>query len=150
MNNIHLRGLAVAVSALALLGGCASNSQRYNPNPPPSQYSNNAVYGYVQSVDLVRAESQTTGAGAVIGGVIGAVVGRQIGGGSGRGAATAIGAVGGALVGNQIEKGQRAARDFYRVSVRFDDGSQRQFDYENPVDVRQGDRVWVQNNQLMR
>ncbi|TXC65899.1 glycine zipper 2TM domain-containing protein [Piscinibacter aquaticus] len=71
----------------------------------------------VQSIDLVRAESQTTGGGALLGGLIGAVVGRQIGSGSGRDAGTAVGAVGGAIIGNQIEKNNRGARDFYRVSI---------------------------------
>ena len=157
MKNHRLAGLAAAACALAVFAGCASNTPRFNqpaPYPssqyPASQNPNIAQYGYVQSVDQIRGENQTSGAGAVLGGVIGAVVGRQIGGGTGRNAATAVGVVSGAVIGNQIEKNQRGARDFYRVVVRMDDGSQRQFDYEQAVDVRQGERVYVQNNQLMR
>ena len=157
MKNHRSRGLVVAAGALALLAGCASNAPRFDapaPYPsspyPASQGPNGIQYGQVQSVDLIRGEDQTSGAGAVLGGVIGAVVGRQIGSGTGRNAATAVGVVSGAVIGNQIEKNQRGARDFYRVVVRLDDGSQRQFDYPQAVDVRQGDRVQVQNNQLMR
>ena len=154
MMSRRLRGLAAAAAVVSTLVGCASQRPQYQqnyPQGPVSQQPPGAVqYGVVQGVELVRAENQTTGAGAVIGGVLGAVVGRQIGGGTGRGAATAVGVVGGAVIGNQIEKNSRGARDFYRVSVRFEDGSQRNFDYEQAVDIRQGDRVWLQNNQLMR
>jgi outer membrane lipoprotein SlyB len=157
MKSHRLAGLVAAVSALALFAGCASNTPRFNqpaPYPsspyPASQGPNGVQYGHVQSVELIRGENQTSGAGAVLGGVIGAVVGRQIGSGTGRNAATAVGVVSGAVIGNQIEKNQRGARDFYRVVVRLDDGSQRQFDFEQAVDVREGERIYVQNNQLMR
>lgn len=42
--------------------------------------------------------------GTVIGGAAGAVAGHQIGGGSGKDAATAAGALGGAYVGNKVAK----------------------------------------------
>ena len=156
----RLRSLAVAALVLSTLAGCAThrNQPNYQSNYPqnypqgrvPQQPPGQAQYGVVQSVDLVRAENQTSGAGAVLGGVIGAVVGRQFGSRGGRDAATAVGAVGGAVIGNQVEKNKRSARDFYRVLVRFEDGGQRNFDYEQPVDLRPGDRVWLQNNQLTR
>ncbi|HEY0822310.1 MAG TPA: beta/gamma crystallin-related protein [Ramlibacter sp.] len=40
--------------------------------------------------------------GAVVGAIVGGILGHQIGGGSGRDAATAVGAVGGAVVGNRV------------------------------------------------
>jgi outer membrane lipoprotein SlyB len=170
----RIGGMAVIAGALAVMAGCAQQGPRFGqgsavpayPGYPtqqgpgygqaPSGYSNypgnpgQVLYGTVQSVDLVQAENQTSGAGAVLGGVIGGVIGRQIGGGSGRHVGTAVGVVGGAVAGNQIEKNQRGARDFYRVNVRFQDGSQRSFDYDQPVDLRPGDRVTLQNNQLVR
>ncbi len=180
MTNIsaHPRlAMAAAVVGVAVLAGCANPGPRYSSQPAPypsgqpvPPYSGpptypasgqptypaqrapqpGVSYGYVEHVELVKAENQTSGAGAVIGGVLGAVVGRQIGSGSGRTAATAAGAIGGALVGNQIEKNQKASRDFVRVTVRLDNGGTRQFDYEPGVDVRQGDRVYIQGDQLMR
>lgn len=156
MTSKRFGGIAAITCALAVMAGCAQQGPRYSQGPAAPAYPNYpsnsgyALYGTVQSVDLVQGESQTSGAGAVLGGVIGAVVGRQIGGGSGRDAATAVGVVGGAVAGNQIEKNRRGARDFYRVNVRFQDGSQRSFDYDQPVDLRPGDRVTLQNNQLVR
>ena len=62
------------------------------------------------------------------------------------------GAVGGALVGNAIEKGRTPANvsELYRVSVQLDGGSVRTFDYATRPDIRIGDRVRVENNQLYR
>ena len=176
MTSKRLGGIAAVACALAVMAGCAQQGPRYSqgsavpgyPNYPTQQgprygqapaapgYSNypsnpgQGLYGTVQSVDLVQAENQTSGAGAVLGGVIGGVIGRQFGNGSGRHVGTAVGVVGGAVAGNQIEKNQRGARDFYRVNVRFQDGSQRSFDYDQAVDLRPGDRVTLQNNQLVR
>lgn len=45
----------------------------------------------------------TSGAGAVMGAIAGGAIGNQIGGGSGRAAATALGVIGGAVLGNHIE-----------------------------------------------
>jgi uncharacterized protein YcfJ len=100
-----------------------------------------ALYGQVRAIDLVRSEQRTSGGGAVLGAVLGAVVGNQFGSGSGRAAATGVGAVGGAVAGNAIEKRQRADNEAYRVSVRFEDGSVRDFDFQNIDDLRVGDRV---------
>ena len=44
-----------------------------------------------------------SGAGAAMGAIAGGVLGNQIGGGSGRAAATALGIFGGAILGNNIE-----------------------------------------------
>lgn len=151
--------LGAAVLGLAVLGGCANQTPRSSVPPPysgGSPYGNGQAtqsgvqYGHVEAIELIKAENQTSGAGAVIGGVLGAVVGNQIGKGSGRAAATGIGAIGGVIAGNQIEKGRGTARDFVRISVRLDQGGTRQFDYEPGVDIRQGDRVYVQGDQLMR
>lgn len=148
--------VAAGVAAVALLAGCGSTGPMYPSNTPVSQptygaqSSSQVEYGRVESVDVVQAENQTSGAGAALGGVLGAVMGRQIGGGSGRDAATVVGAVGGALVGNQIEKHRKGARDFVRVNVRMDRGGTQTFDFEQGVQVQPGERVYVQNGQLMR
>ncbi len=140
--------LAAAGLAAILATGCAVHPATQPAPPTPSAYR--VEYGQVQSIDLVRAESQTTGGGALLGGVIGAVVGRQIGSGSGKAAGTAVGAVGGAIIGNQIEKNNRGARDFYRVSIVTQHGQVRSFDYQQLADLRVGDRVRIEGDQVYR
>jgi outer membrane lipoprotein SlyB len=78
------------------------------------------------------------------------VLGNQIGGGNGRTAATVAGAVGGAAVGNQVERRNKRDDEVYRVSVRLDNGSIEQFDYQRIDDLRVGDRVKVQDGQVHR
>lgn len=149
-------GLTAALVAAALAAGCATPIQPTPPMQPVGGIGNapvygpQAEYGRIQSIDLVRGESQTTGGGALLGGLVGAVVGRQIGSGSGRTAGTLAGAFGGALIGNQIEKGQRGAGDVYRVVIRTDAGGTRSFDYQQLADLRVGDRVRIDGNQVYR
>ena len=121
---------------------------RYGQPGPGAQQR--VEYGQIHSIDLIRAENQTSGAGGVIGGVTGAVVGRQLGSGSGRTAGTLIGAVAGAVIGNEIEKNNRGARDFYRVAVRTERGEIRAFDYAQLSELHIGDRVRIENNQVYR
>lgn len=53
--------------------------------------------------EQVAVQQNKSGAGAAMGAIAGGVLGNQIGGGSGRAAATALGIFGGAIVGNNIE-----------------------------------------------
>ncbi len=64
-----------------------------------------AVPRQVCTNEQVTVPGQKSGAGAVLGGVAGGAIGNQIGGGSGRAAATMLGIVGGAMLGNSIEGG---------------------------------------------
>jgi outer membrane lipoprotein SlyB len=141
--------LSTAALALAVVAGCATQQPVQSVGNVPGYYQQ-AEVGHVQSIDLVRAESQTSGGGAVLGGLVGAVVGRQIGSGTGRSAGTLVGAVGGALIGNQIEKNRRGAQDFYRVVIRTEYGQVRSFDYQQLADLRVGDRVRIEGNQVYR
>lgn len=143
----------VALPTVALVTVLAAGCAAYPPPPPRSVAAAPAArveYGRIHSVDVIRAENQTSGAGGVIGGVTGAVVGRQFGSGSGRTAGTLIGAIAGAVIGNEIEKQNRHARDVYRVVVRTDGGQLRAFDYAQLDDVRTGDRVRIENNLVYR
>ena len=82
---------------------------------------------------------------------MGGLAGHQVGGGSGRTAATIAGAVGGALIGRALEQNMnQGGQDVYRVTVQFDNGAQRHFDYASAPNVRVGDRVWTQGDQLYR
>jgi outer membrane lipoprotein SlyB len=147
MNTSRRWPLAVLVAAAPALGGCASTSSVSTaPIGSSSSSSYSEGYGRVQAIDVVPAEQRGPGAGAVLGAVIGGVLGNQIGSGSGRAAATGAGVVGGAIIGNQIQK--RNANDVYRVTVRMDSGERRSFDYARIDDLRVGDRVRVENNQI--
>ncbi|MES2686489.1 MAG: glycine zipper 2TM domain-containing protein [Pseudomonadota bacterium] len=155
-----------AVVLVAGLAACAApmsqqpvatypvQTQTY-PNQAPQ--GNYVEYGRVNNVEVIRTQEQakaTGGLGAVLGGVAGAVVGRQIGNGSGRDIATVAGAVGGAVAGNAIEKNRNAnnapVNQAYRVSVQMDNGTMRAYDVPSFGELRIGDRVKVENNQLFR
>ncbi|APW37042.1 hypothetical protein RD110_07385 [Rhodoferax koreense] len=168
--------LAAAAVLAAGLVGCAA-PPAYSDNGYPNQaYPNQAAYpvqstqqgyavpaqqvqmaefGRVTQIQLVRTEERPrsgSGAGAIIGGVAGAIIGHQIGGGFGRDAATAVGAVGGAVAGNSIEKNSAApnVREVYRVSIQLDNGSYRAYDIGGGIDLRVGDRVRIENGQIIR
>lgn len=108
------------------------------------------VVGAIQPLVERRPAGVSTGAGAVIGGIAGAVIGRQFGNSSdGRANGTILGALGGVIVGDQIER-QQASRSIIRVSVNLERGGTRSFDFSDVGDLRIGDRVRVEGNQLYR
>jgi len=158
-------------ATLAALAACSSTPLNNDPyarapqapvyssqppvyNAPPvynsayGQAPARAEYGTVRSIELVRNDSHASGAGAVIGAVLGGVLGNQIGHGDGRAAATVAGAVGGGVAGNAIEKRTRNNDEIYQVGVRFEDGSYRNFNFQQVGDLRIGDRVRWDNGQL--
>jgi outer membrane lipoprotein SlyB len=96
--------------------------------------------GTVASIQIVPQSSMNGTGGALLGAVLGGVVGHQFGGGSGRTLATGAGVIGGAVAGNQI----------YRVLVRLDNSRTQQFDYQQIGDLRVGDRVSIEGNQIMQ
>ena len=121
--------LVLSVSALAVISACSASPPRNDsavaPAPAPA-YNNATQFGYVSGIDVVPVASRTSGGGAVLGAVLGAVIG------------------------NQIEKRNKSESDIYRVSVRLDNGSTGQFDYQRIDDLRVGDRVRVEAGQLHR
>ena len=147
-----------AVSAAALLAACAQPGTPVGGNypgtypttsyPAGQQYSQ---FGRVTNVEYVRGGQSQGVAGAVVGGAVGGLAGSQVGGGSGRTAATVAGVVGGALIGRALEQNMnRNTVDHYRVTVQFDNGGTRQFDYAQASNVRIGDRVRADGDQLYR
>ena len=141
--------LSCSIVAATAISACSSS-----PAAPPVMSSPvaaaapAAVYGTVANIDVVSADSSTTGVGAVIGGVLGAVVGHQIGGGTGKTLATGAGAVGGALAGNAVEKSRGTTKNVYRVNIRLDNGQYQQFSYDDVASLRVGDRVRIENGQV--
>ncbi|TFY96754.1 glycine zipper 2TM domain-containing protein [Ramlibacter rhizophilus] len=119
------------------------------------------VFGRVTNIEYVPpgaapAASQPNILGAVVGGVAGAVLGRQIGGGSGRDAATVLGGLGGAAVGSQVggassnPPGATMNSPSYRVTVVTDQGTTRMYEVAATGDLRVGDRVRVDNGVIYR
>jgi outer membrane lipoprotein SlyB len=147
--------IAIPALALALLSACASRPQVNEPVYSPSRSGPSSVavsYGVVRSIESVGiASDQPQGAGAVVGGVIGAVVGRQFAdSSSGKNVGTVAGAVGGALIGNEIEKNTRRDQQGVRVNVQLDQGGVRSFEFRSIGELRVGDRVRIEGNQLYR
>jgi len=136
---------ALIVIAMAALGGCAGNSpQQVSTHATPYQSGTSTVYGAVESIQVVRVESDNSGAGAIMGGLVGGLLGNQVGSGNGRTVATVAGAAGGALLGNNIEKNRNArAPDVYQLRVRLDNGAGTTVTQDDIHDLRVGSRVRI-------
>jgi outer membrane lipoprotein SlyB len=145
----------VSAAALASLTACVvapPPQQRvvYQQAPAQRPVPVYAEYGRVENIGYVQTASRPTGAGAVLGAVIGGVVGNRFGAGSGRALATGAGIVGGAVAGNAIEGRTRHDDEVYRVQVRFENGSVRDFDFQRIDDLQVGDRVKFEGGQIHR
>ncbi|MGK2900345.1 MAG: glycine zipper 2TM domain-containing protein [Burkholderiaceae bacterium] len=146
---------AAALASLALLSACVVAPPReqrvvYAPQPTSRPVPVYAEFGRVENIGYVQTSQRTSGAGAILGAVIGGVIGNQFGHGGGKALATGAGVVGGAVAGNAIEGRNRRDDEVYRVQVRFDNGSVRDFDFQRIDDLRIGDRVKFEGGQLHR
>lgn len=153
---------ALAIVAASALAACAVPESTPTNVPSYSQpargsvgsgpaYSTNT--GVISSIELIRgqASSGISPAGTIIGAVVGGVLGHQIGEGRGNTVATVAGAAGGALAGNAIgQRTREGSADTYRVGIRYDNGGSQSIDVSNPGDLRTGDRVRVDGNQISR
>jgi len=147
---------SLAAVALAATAACTTTPTiapgYYSTAPAPSStYSRPVPYsdqGVVRAIEVIPVASRPVGAGAILGAIVGGVVGNQFGSGSGRALTTIGGAVAGGVAGNAIEQRTRRDDEVYRVSVRFDDGSIRDFDYQQVGALRVGDRVRLVDGQL--
>lgn len=158
--------LGLGAAALAALSACVAPAPYYQqtstyPYEPAPAYPvvgtpvPQSSYGRVVNIEVLQTQSSggpQSGLGAVTGGVVGGVLGHQVGGGSGKAAATVLGVVGGALLGNAVEANTRAPRVYqsYRVSIQTDNGNYRAFDVQSPGDLRVGDRVRIDGSQISR
>lgn len=161
MNQISSLKIACMVGAVAL-GGCAdqptyqSQSQYPSQQYPSQQYpsrsndTRGAYVGTVDQIEVVGRKDPNNIAGTVIGGIVGGLIGHQIGGGTGNTVATIAGAAGGAYAGNQVQSRKRADHETFRVTVRMDNGSVQTVTQENIMDLRTGDRVRVDGNNISR
>lgn len=161
MSSIPRPALVLSLAAALGLGACAVPVTRtvrvveppppvvMAPAPPPPVV---VQYGTVARIEEVDTRVGDSGGGAVVGGLVGGVIGNQIGHGAGRAAATMLGVFGGAVVGDNIERANAAGagHTVYRVYVRFDDGSERRFDYRALAGLRAGERVRLEGGVLQR
>lgn len=160
-----LRSSAVVLAAAAALSACAyqepsPNVPSYAQRPPEPYASRGQVVepryarntGVVSSIELIRGErsSGVSPGGTILGAVVGGVLGNQVGEGRGRTAATVVGAAGGALAGNAIGQRTQSTPDTYRVAIQYDGGGSQYIDVPEPGDLRTGDRVRVDGNQISR
>ena len=156
----NLKIVWVAPVALVIgLAGCETPGGAYGSSPSssssqsyPSQYQS-AQIGYVERIEVINrgtGSGSSNIAGTVIGGIVGGLIGSQIGSGSGQTAATIAGAAGGAIAGNKIEGRRRADNETFRVTVRLDSGSYQTITQEDINDLRTGDRVRLEGNQIRR
>ena len=106
--------------------------------------------GTVESVKLIEAQSNDPKniLGTIAGGLFGGVIGNQVGGGSGQDAARIIGAIGGAYAGNRVQNNNKD--QIYRVTVRLQEGTTRDFDYVEDPKVEVGTLVKVEGDLLVR
>lgn len=167
MRSSH-RFSSVLVSAVMVAGLAACAAQPAGPTypvgtaypagttyPTATAPVGGVEYGRVTNVELIRTQAPagSNAAGTIIGGIAGAVIGHQVGRGTGKDIATIAGGVGGAVAGNAIQRnanGGGAVTDVYRVSVQVDNGAYRAYDMASAVDLRNGDRVRIENGQLYR
>ena len=153
MLNPRMLTIASLLSAAALLGGCVVAPPprvAYAPQPAMRPVPVYAEYGRVENIGTIAVAQRPSGAGAILGAVIGGVVGNTVGHGAGRALATGAGVVGGAVAGNAIEGRTLQPDEVYRVQVRFDNGTFRDFDFQRIDDLRPGDRVKFEGGQLHR
>lgn len=105
--------------------------------------------GKVTAIKVVDKAGDSGPVGMIAGGVAGAVLGRQVGGGRGKDLATIAGAAGGAYAGKKIEE-KMNTRKVWTVSVRYNNGTTGEFDYEQDPGVKVGDAVRKSGNVLVR
>lgn len=143
--------LLASLFAVGILAGCATPDQRQTSTD--TGYSSNYVaYGVVESIQQSSSgiANSGIGAGTIIGGVVGGVLGNQVGGGTGKTIATVAGVAGGALIGHEVDKNRQEKNLTYTVSVRLNNGNLQAIHLDGISDLRVGDRVRIENNQLYR
>lgn len=163
-NTSRLAAIVTAGIAAATLAACSTTTTYPVSTVPvttaPTYVGTMPVagveFGRVTNIEYMPVGTTTSNnsgvLGAIVGGVAGAALGNQIGGGSGRSAATVLGGVAGAVLGSQIARNQSGATTMpgYRVTVQTDYGNMRTYEVTSTGDLRIGDRVRVDNGVIYR
>ena len=125
----------------------SDDKARYSAKAPKAADCNECVR--VTSVVVGEKAGEGGAVGLIAGGVAGALLGNQVGSGGGKKLATLAGAAGGAYAGKKVEEHARTTKQ-WTVHVRYDDGKQDSFVYDNDPQLANGDRVQKQNGTLVR
>ena len=120
-----------------------------SPPPPPASATVCNDCGRVTGVRVIEKEGETGAAGMIGGAVLGGLLGHQVGRGRGKDVATVAGAAGGAYAGNKIE-GKMKATKTWAVSVHFDNGGDRSFNFESDPGYVTGDPVRASGSSIVR
>jgi outer membrane lipoprotein SlyB len=158
MKTLHTLTAVSALAATLMLGACADMNTAPNSTTgsayPQQNTSSYTQYGVVQSITLVAQNnpaSTSIGAGTIAGAVVGGILGNQVGGGSGKTAATVLGAAGGAYAGHELEKRNQTQQvNAYQLSVRLNNGSYQTLTQSSANDIRVGDSVRIDNGVATR
>lgn len=150
-----LAAMLAACSSVPLYGPTATYpSSPYPTTTYPASAPASLEYGRVTHIEFFQGGTARGGVnvpGALIGAVAGAVLGNQVGGGSGRDAATILGGVAGAAVGSQVGRPSAATTSpVYRISIQNEQGVLRTYDVPATGDLRVGDRVRIENGVIYR
>jgi outer membrane lipoprotein SlyB len=105
--------------------------------------------GKVIAVAVTEKAGEGGPLGMIAGGAAGALLGHQIGGGTGKDLATIAGAVGGAYAGKKIEE-RAKTHTVWSVSVQFEDGSKRSYEFTQEPGYRVGDAVKRSGDSISR
>lgn len=104
--------------------------------------------GKVTAVRLVEKQGEGSATGMVAGGLAGALLGNQIGKGGTRDIATIAGAAGGAYAGRKIEGNMKTVKR-WDVSVRFDNGDERNYSFDKDPGFTVGSPVIGSGNTIV-
>jgi outer membrane lipoprotein SlyB len=105
--------------------------------------------GKVSAVNMSEKDGKGGAVGVIAGGVAGALLGHQVGKGTGKDVATIAGAAGGAYAGHKIEGKMNKIRT-WAVTVRFDNGEERVFNFDHDPGMSAGDLVKAAGGSIVR
>jgi len=109
------------LSAMAALGGCASNLSGDTYSRSEARRAQTVEYGEIVSLRPVQIEGTKTPVGAGAGAVVGGIGGSTLGGGKGSTIMTVIGAVAGGMAGAAVEEGVTRSQGV-EITVKLDSG----------------------------
>lgn len=132
----HTRAMVAATSKLEQAG-----------KPGPAAVCTDCAK--VIAVRMSEKDGEGSAGGMIVGGVAGALLGRQVGKGTGKDLATIAGAAGGAYAGHKIEGKMNKVRT-WTVTVRFDNGDERAFNFDHDPGMVAGDAVRAAGNSIVR
>ncbi|MBC3886536.1 outer membrane lipoprotein [Undibacterium griseum] len=147
MKKIWMTAMVTSVAAVALLGGCATQSNSGSVyRSSQTQNEQSVRMGYVESVREVTIDKGQTGVGTAAGAALGGIAaGSNIGQGNGAIAAGIVGAVAGGILGQTIEKRNSQQRGL-EITVKLDNGDMKAITQDADEIFRVGDRVRLLSN----